>query len=185
ARAFPEQSATRILVAVEFPGEPFTPEQIGALYDATRRWAKLPGVVGVESIVDLDPSVTRDQYIGLTTAPAAFLPPELGLAQEAYLRGNTAVVQVLTLAPISSVEARRLVDLLRKDRAVGDGRVLVGGQSASDVDSSAFVLGRAPLAVGLVVLVTLIAVFVLLGSVVLPLEAVLMTLPSLAASFGA
>ena len=185
ARAFPEQSATRILVAVEFPGEPFNPERIGALYDATRRWARLPGVVGVESIVDLDPSVTREQYVQLTTAPAAFRPPEFALAEAAYLHANVAVVQVLTSAPISSVDARRLVDLLRKDRAVGDGRALVGGQSASDVDSSSFVLDRAPLAVGLVVLVTLVALFVLLGSVVLPLEAVVMNFLSLAASFGA
>jgi len=139
----------------------------------------------VESIVDLDPSVTRDQYLQLTTAPAAFRPPELALAQAAYLRENVAVAQVLTPAPISSVEARRLVDLLRTDRTVGDGLSLVGGQSASDVDSSSFVLGRAPLAVGLVVLVTLIALFVLLGSVVLPLEAVVMNFLSLAASFGA
>jgi RND superfamily putative drug exporter len=185
ARAFPEQSATRILVAVEFPGDPFVSERVGPLYDATRRWARLPGVVGVESIVDLDPSVTRDQYLQLANAPAAFRPPEFALAEAAYLHGNVAVVQVLTQAPISSPEARHLVDELRKDRTVGDGRALVGGQSASDVDSTAFVLGRAPLAVGLVMLVTLVALFVLLGSVVLPLEAVVMNFLSLAASFGA
>jgi len=185
ARAFPEQSATRILVAVEFPGDPFVSERIGPLYDATRRWARLPGVVGVESIVDLDPSVTRDQYLQLANAPAAFRPPEFALAEAAYLRGNVAVVQVLTQAPISSPEARHLVEELRKDRTVGDGRALVGGQSASDVDSTAFVLGRAPLAVGLVVLVTLVALFVLLGSVILPIEAVVMNFLSLSASFGA
>ena len=185
ARAFPEQSATRILVAVEFPGDPFTSERVAVLYDATRRWARLPGVVGVESIVNLDPSVTREQYLQLASAPAAFRPPELALAEAAYLHGNVAVVQVLTRAPISSPEARQLVEELRKDRTVGDGKALVGGQSASDVDSTAFVLSRAPLAVGLVVLVTLVALFVLLGSVVLPLEAVVMNFLSLAASFGA
>ena len=185
ARAFPEQSATRILVAVEFPGDPFTADRVAALYDATRRWAQLPGVVGVESIVNLDPSVTRDQYLQLANAPAAFRPPEFALAEAAYLHGNVAVAQVLTRAPISSVEARRLVGELRNDRIVGDGRALVGGQSASDVDSTAFVLGRAPLAVGLVVLVTLVALFVLLGSVVLPLEAVVMNFLSMAGSFGA
>jgi RND superfamily putative drug exporter len=185
ARAFPEQSATRILVAVQFPEEPFTPERIGALYDATRRWARLPGVVGVESIVDLDPSVTREQYVQLTTAPPAFRPPELALAEAAYLRGNVAVAQVLTSAPASSAEARQLIHLLRQDRVVGDGRTLVGGQSANDVDASAFVLGRAPLAVGFVVLVTLLALFVLLGSVILPIAAVIMNFLSLAASFGA
>ncbi len=185
ARAFPEQSATRILVAVEFPGDPFTPERVAALYDATRRWARLPGVVGVESIVNLDPSVTRAQYLQLANAPPAFRPPEFALAEAAYVHGKVAVAQVLIPAPASSNEARQLVKALRQDRAVGDGRVLVGGQTASDVDSSAFVLGRAWLAVGLVVLVTLVALFILLGSVVLPLEAVVMNFLSLAASFGA
>ncbi|HET9036357.1 MAG TPA: MMPL family transporter, partial [Myxococcaceae bacterium] len=185
ARAFPEQSATRILVAVEFPGDPFTPDRVDALYDATRRWARLPGAVGVESIVNLDPSVTRGQYLQLASAPPAFRPPEFALAEAAYLHGNVAVGQVLILEPPSSNEARQLVKALRQDRAVGDGRVLVGGQTASDVDSSAFVFGRAWLAVGLVVLVTLVALFILLGSVVLPLEAVVMNFLSLAASFGA
>ena len=185
ARAFPAQSATRILVAVRFPGAPFTPDRAGALYDASRRWAKLPDVVGVESIVDLDPGVTRDQYVQLAGAGAAFRPPEFALAEAAYLHGDLAVAQVLTSAPASSVEARRLVSALRKDRVVGDGRALVGGQSAADVDSTAFVLGRAPLAVGFVVLVTLVALFVLLGSVVLPLKAVVMNFLSIAGSFGA
>src|SRR5262249_20069757 len=154
--AFPEQSATRILVAVKFPGQPFTPDRVAALYDATRRWTKIAGVVGVESIVNLDPSVTREQYLQLASAPPAFRPPEFALAEAAYLRGDVAVVQVLTSAPASSNEARQVVRALRQDRAVGDGRALVGGQTASDVDSSVFVLGRAPLAVGFVVLVTLL-----------------------------
>lgn len=185
ARAFPEQSATRILVTVRFPGAPFTPQRAGALYDASRRWAGLPDVVGVESIVDLDPSVTREQYVQLAGASPVFRPPQFALAEAAYLKGDVAVAQVLTSFPVSSAEARRLVSALRKDRAVGDGRVLVGGQSASDVDSSAFVLARAPLAVGFVVLVTLVVLFVLLGSVVLPLEAVAMNFISIAGSFGA
>jgi RND superfamily putative drug exporter len=185
ARAFPEQSSTRILVAVKFPGAPFTPDRVAALYDATRRWAKIPGVVGVESIVNLDPSVTREQYLQLASAPAAFRPPEFALAEAAYLHDDVAVVQVLTSAPASSVEARQIVRALRKDRAVGDGQSLVGGQTASDVDSSTFVLGRAPLAVGFVVLVTLVVLFVLLGSVILPFEAVAMNVLSMAGSFGA
>jgi RND superfamily putative drug exporter len=185
ASSFPEQSATRILVAVRFPGPAFTPERTAALYDATRRWAKLPGVVGVESIVNLDPGITRDQYVQLAGTGPAFRPPQFALAEAAYLRGDVAVVQVLTTTPASSKEARTLVSELRKERVVGDGRALVGGQSAADVDSTAFVLARAPLAVGFVVLVTLVALFVLLGSVVLPIKAVVMNFLSIAASFGA
>ncbi len=185
ARAFPEQAATRILVAVRFPGPPFTPERVGALYDATRRWAKVPGVLGVESIVDLDPNVTREQYLQLASAGPAFRPPEFAQAEAAYLHDDVAVAVVLTSAPASSPEARRLVLALRQDRTVGDGQALVGGQTASDVDSTAFILGRAPQVVGFVVLVTLVALFVLLGSVLLPIKAVVMNFLSIAASFGA
>ena len=46
ARSFPREAATRILVVTEFPGEAFTPDRVGALYDASRRWAALPDVVG-------------------------------------------------------------------------------------------------------------------------------------------
>jgi len=185
ARAFPEQAATQILAVVEFPGQPFTPERVAALYDASRRWAALPGVSGVQSIVDLDPRLGRADYVQLAESGPAFRPPEFALAEQAYLTGKAAVAQVLTKAPASSEEARAIVEALRSDRTVGDGRLLVGGQSATDVDAAAFVRGRAPLAVGFVMLVTLVVLFVLLGSVVLPIEALGMNLLSIAGSFGA
>jgi RND superfamily putative drug exporter len=185
ARAFPAQAATHILVSVEFPGEPFTPERAAALYDASRRWAALPGVSGVESIADLDPRLGRADYLQLAGSSPAFRPPEFALAEEAYLTGHTAVAQVLTNAPASSDVARSIVEALRGQRTVGDGRLLVGGQSATDVDAATFVRERAPLAVGFVMLVTLAVLFVLLGSVVLPIKALVMNLLSIAGSFGA
>jgi putative drug exporter of the RND superfamily len=184
-RSFPEQAATHILVAVEFPGEPFTPDRAGALYDASRRWAALPDVSGVESIVDLDPRLGRADYERLAGAGPAFRPPEFALAEEAYLTGHIAVAQVLTKSPASSEAARAIVEALRHDRTVGDGRLLVGGQSATDVDAATFVRARAPQAVGMVMLVTLVVLFVLLGSVVLPIKALVMNLLSIAGSFGA
>lgn len=185
AQAFPAQAATHILVSVEFPGEPFTPERAAALYDASRRWAALPGVSGVESIVDLDPRLGRADYLQLAGSSPAFRPPEFALAEEAYLTGHTAVAQVLTNAPASSDVARSIVEALRGQGTVGDGRLLVGGQSATDVDAATFVRERAPLAVGFVMLVTLAVLFVLLGSVVLPIKALVMNLLSIAGSFGA
>ena len=63
--------------------------------------------------------------------------------------------------------------------------MLVGGQSATDVDANHFVLGRAPTVVGFVVVVTLVVLFILLGSVVLPFEAVVVNFLSITGSFGA
>jgi RND superfamily putative drug exporter len=63
--------------------------------------------------------------------------------------------------------------------------LLVTGQTAVNVDNTNYVLARAPLAVGFVVLATYVLLFLLLGSVVLPLKAVLMNLLSISAALGA
>src|SRR5262249_57039050 len=74
---------------------------------------------------------------------------------------------------------------IRADRRVGDGSLVVGGRVAKDVDATAYVVARAPRAVGFVVVTTLVILFLLLGSVVLPLKAVAMNFVSIAGSFGA
>ncbi|MFB1484579.1 MMPL family transporter [Corallococcus sp. RDP092CA] len=186
ARLFPREAATRVLVAVEFPGgSPLAPERAGALYDASRRVAAMPGVVGVESAVDVVPGVDRATALRMAASPPGLLPPEVQAARAAYVTGNVAVMQVLTSAPPSSLEARNLVRALREDRGVGDGRWLVGGQTAADVDAAAFVKRHTPAAVGFVMGMTCLVLFALLRSVLLPLKALLMNLLSLAGSFGA
>jgi len=63
--------------------------------------------------------------------------------------------------------------------------VLVGGLTAVDVDVITFIYGQVPLAVGTVVVVTYLLLFLLTGSVVLPLKAVVLNFLSIGASFGA
>jgi len=186
ARLFPREAATRIIVAVEFPSEPaFTSGRARALYDLSRRIAALPGVIGVESIVDLDPSLDRETYARIAGTPRAFLPPEFAIAEKTYLAGRVTVLYVLTAAPANSREAQDLVRRIRASRTVGDGRLWVGGQTANDIDSMAFIGARTPAALGFVMAMTALVLFFLLGSVVLPLKALVMNLLSIAGSFGA
>lgn len=63
-------------------------------------------------------------------------------------------------------------------------RVLVGGFSASVVDSTQSVVSRVPLMIGILVVATLVLMFLAFGSVVLPIKAVLMSALSLSATFG-
>lgn len=62
---------------------------------------------------------------------------------------------------------------------------LVSGQTAVNVDNTNYVLSRVPLAIGFVIVATYVLLFLLLGSVVLPLKAIAMNLLSISASFGA
>ncbi len=53
-----------------------------------------------------------------------------------------------------SARAQELVRALRRERRVGDGTLLVGGDTANNVDSAEFLYERAPRLVALVVAVT-------------------------------
>ena len=64
-------------------------------------------------------------------------------------------------------------------------RTQVAGASAELVDSKTSILGRLPLAAGIIAAVTFVVLFLMFGSVVVPLKAVVLNLLSLTATFGA
>ena len=179
--------SNRVLVVVRFPdGTPLTAERVGALYDLSRWLAKRPHVARVESLVDLDPSVTREQYQQLATAPASMRPPGVQQVVRQTIGGRLALLVVATPLKPSSPEARALVEEIRTSHpAVSGGEVLVTGQTAFDLDIINLVTRHAPRTVGLVMLATYVVLFLLLGSVLLPLKAVIMNLLSISASYGA
>ncbi|MEK6225009.1 MAG: MMPL family transporter [Chloroflexota bacterium] len=97
---------------------------------------------------------------------------------------HIALLSVRTASTAQSDEARAIVRAARS-QTVDGGAVLVTGQTAFDVDTVNYLVERTPIAVGFVTLTTMIALFFLLGSVVLPLKAVAMNALSVSASFGA
>ncbi|MEP6753759.1 MAG: MMPL family transporter, partial [Candidatus Dormiibacterota bacterium] len=75
---FPGQDQTTIEAVVYYPdGGTLTSDHIGAVYDLSQRLAALPNVLHVNSIVNVDPSLTRAQYQSLYSGPAAQLPAAL------------------------------------------------------------------------------------------------------------
>ncbi len=183
---FPERVATRVAVVARFPGDPWgSRARVAARYDLAERLRAIPGVDRVESALDTGVGLDRDGLVDAFSAPRA----EWGETQRAAVAESSgptaAVLSVLTELPASSDGARRIVREARAVRRVADGEVLVTGHTAMDVDSTAYLRARAPAAIAYVVVVTGIILFLLLGSVVLPLKAVLMNTLSISASFGA
>jgi len=86
----------------------------------------------------------------------------------------------------SSDAARAAVSSIRAHQTLaGGGQVLVAGQTAGDLDVIAFIQSHMIAALGFVLAVTYVVLFLMTGSLVLPLKAVLTNLLSIAASFGA
>lgn len=181
-KLFPERAADRVTVVVEFPTAPaLTAERIDALYDFAARARAMTSVTGALGI--LDPSKPREVWRELLQNPQ--FDEQMSDAKRAFVGERAVVFDLITTEPPESSKAQALVRALRMQRSVGDGTLIVGGDAANNVDSEAFLRAKTPKLVVLVVVVTYFVLLVLLGSVLLPLKAVLMNFLSITASFGA
>jgi putative drug exporter of the RND superfamily len=177
-RAFPDEGETHFTIAVRFPDElGLTAPRVAALGELSDRVAALPGVRTVQSLTT---SVPPGMLEALLRQPS----PQLTALTAAFSKGPVVFIRAISPAAPSSEEARAVVRAIRSTRQVADGQLLVGGESALDVDTTDFLLSRSPWAIGFVVLTTLIILTLLLGSVLLPIKAVLMNALSLGGAFG-
>ena len=182
---FPGQDQTSIQAVVYYPdSQALTSEHVGDIYDLSRRLAAKPNVQAIQSIVDLDASLTRADYQRLYSGAPSSLPPDLQQAVAAGTGPHIVLLNLLTSKDYTSDDARAIVNAVRAEQVPG-GQVLATGETAFDLDSVKFILERTPIAVGSVIAVTYVVLFLLTGSVVLPFKAVLTNLFSISASFGA
>lgn len=134
---------------------------------------------GCSPVTREHPYETHEMALWLSELPGVTRVGQTGGDHAAVLSASTSY------AP-GSQEERDLVDRIRDGHPhAEDATVLVGGDAAFDLDTSRAIVSRAPLAAGFVMLATYVVLFLLLGSVLLPLKAVLTNLLSLSVSFGA
>lgn len=184
--SFPDLARNRISVAIEFPSAPaLTATRIGGLYDLSRRIGRIPGVAKVESLVDTPVPLTRDSYQHLLLSPPPQYAALVEAGKAALVRDRTLLLYVQTDHPPDSDGARAIVKAIRADRTVADGLLVVGGQTATDIDAAEFILTYSPHAVAFVIIATLVILYLSFRSVVLPLKAVLLNMLSIGAAFGA
>ncbi|HEX8119624.1 MAG TPA: MMPL family transporter [Solirubrobacteraceae bacterium] len=88
---------------------------------------------------------------------------------------------VIPVVPRGRALDDRTLDLVRDVREPG---VAVSGQSASFVDQQDALVDRLPIALAILALTTFTILFVMTGSVVLPVKALVMNVLSLSAAFG-
>ena len=185
-REFPGGDVNRIVVVLDAgQASPLEPARVAQTHAFSRWLAARPNVRHVDSFVDLHPSLDLGTYLQMAALPPAQRPPELVEAFRQTLGEHVAMLNATTDFRPSSEEARTLVREIRRAHPPYDGAVLVTGQTAFDLDFIGLVVRHAPLAIGLVVVVTFVVLFLLFDSVLLPLKAIVMNLLSIAASFGA
>ena len=164
---------------------------LDALFDYTRQIETVPGVMKVESLVTLDPQLDAAgkagyeafySSIGSATSPMA---GPAALAAGHYSNGQYSLVNVLYDGAPLGAQAQDLVKTLRGLAPPQGLTAQVGGQSAQLVDFLSSLEMGIPFALGLIVIVMFVLLFLMLGSLIVPLKAVVLNVLSLSASFGA
>ena len=184
---FPGAGQNHMSVIAYYPnGSPLDPPRVPQLQDLSARLARLPGVVEVQGAFSFDPRVLGAPDLATVySLPREQLPAQLQSVLRQTVGPHIALFDVVASYPLYSDEARQLVRDLRAIESPPGGEKLVTGFTAIDLDTVNFIVERTPTAVAFVMIATIIVLFLLLGSVVLPLKAVVMNLLSISASFGA
>ena len=94
------------------------------------------------------------------------------------------VVRVIGKTPVDSQETSDMVGRLRDDVGAAVPDAKVGGPAAQNHDLTAALVGRAPLAVGLIMVVAFLLLLVVFRSLTIALSSILLNLVSVGASFG-
>ena len=120
--------------------------------------------------------------------PRENLPPEMATGldrlEDAYIRGSTVRLDAISpLSPLSP-DGTAVVPHVRAVDVAGV-TTLVGGLAADGHDFMESQSDTIPWAIGLTLAASALILFLLFGSVVIPIKAVIMTLLSISASFGA
>jgi RND superfamily putative drug exporter len=157
------------VVMPSFGSGPATLAVEAKVYRYAQNLSRLPKVQRVESAVGF---FIKGRHVAV---PASYI------AQYYQQRGTWFSV-LPTVDPLS-MQAESIVRDVRDFYSPYP--VLVGGVSAQFLDSTAIIEARMPLAFALIALTMFVLLFVLFGSVVIPMKAMVLNALSLSATFGA
>jgi putative drug exporter of the RND superfamily len=134
--------------------------------------AQLSRVADVAAVSSPSGTFVAGNLTGPPTAPT-------GLAE------GTAFLTVQSTAALFSDASNSQLRALHAVPGPADQPVLFTGAAQNNVDSVASIASRLPLVLGVIVVITFVVLFLITGSVVLPLKALVLNVLSLTATFGA
>ncbi len=101
------------------------------------------------------------------------------------INAGSAFLTVGSSAELFTHASKTQLERLHAIPGPGGQRVLIGGTAQTNRDSSTAIASRIPTVLAVIAAITFVLLFMLTGSVVLPLKALLLNLLSLTATFGA
>jgi RND superfamily putative drug exporter len=185
----PHQLSAHEVVVTFADGDVFDPRFARAHLDVLDQLQKqmkaIAGVSRVDGPLTLADHVGRERAITMLLAPRSEQDGTLAAVLDAITEGPHVRIGVVSAAVFNEATSLRQVDALRNLTVPPGVHVEVGGVSAILVDLRQTVRDRSPLMIGFVSSVMFLVLFLVFGSVTIPIKAMIMNSLSLTASFGA
>ncbi|WP_231639671.1 MMPL family transporter [Mycobacterium sp. Marseille-P9652] len=162
---FGSESASAVTVVIPELSEPAKPE----LDAYAARLSLVPDVAAVSSPTG---TFVAGERKGPPSAPTGLVD-------------GSAFLTVSSTAPLYSGASETQLDRLHAVAPPGGQTALMTGNAQSNRDCVHAITARLPMVFGFIAVVTLVLLFALTGSVILPIKAVLLNILSLTATFGA
>ena len=158
----PEEASAR--QAYDMVSEEFPP------YRETPIWVAVDGG-GPKASLQVAARLRRTEGV------AAVAPPQ-------PLAGGIVAVRAISADPFASEASQSTVERVRELPEPGGATVQVSGATADFIDFQDSLTRHLPIAFGIIVIATLVILFLMTGSVVLPIKSLIMNVLNLSAVFG-
>lgn len=169
-------------IAVTTPGDALSAGNLAKLQGYVSQLQAIPSVTNVLSLVSVDPRLNLEQYQQGYAHPST--SPILTKLADQLANGNATKIIVTISAADHSDQAHTLVGKVRDIVVPTDFTRQVGGDNAVEADLFHSLQVMIPWALLIMGIAVLLLLFLLTGSVILPIKAVLLNVLSLSATFG-
>jgi RND superfamily putative drug exporter len=144
--------------------------------------SQIHGVVSVESLVSVAPSLTLADYQQIYAHPAA--NPRFAALADQLASGNLTKIVVALQPTDQTADAEHITRQVRAIATPGGMTALVDGVTPAKIDLLASLGANLPHALLVIAIAVFLLLFLMTGSLVMPLKAVVLNILSLSATFG-
>jgi uncharacterized membrane protein YdfJ with MMPL/SSD domain len=179
---FAHQGNAQLIIAITTPGDALSPENLARLDSYVKSIQTVPGVVQVQSLVTVSPNLNLSAYQQLYAHPE--LDPQL--AQIANQLANDDFTEVMVgIQPTDHTSAASTLAKQIRALHVPDGLTArVTGSTPIEIDLLASIAAILPEAFLVIFASIFVLLFLMTGSLIMPLKAIILNMLSLSATFG-
>jgi RND superfamily putative drug exporter len=179
---FAQQGNAQLVIAVTTPGSVLSISNLTSLSDYVKNIAALAGVEHVTSLVTVRANLTPAEYQMFYAHPARY--PQFALLASSLVSGNLTKITVELQSVDHSAATIAIVHQVRALSAPGGLQAWVDGITPEQIDLLSSLGATLPAALLVIILAIFVLLFLMTGSLVIPLKAILLNMLSLSATFG-